>query len=173
MFRVSVTPGSTKPLLNANTANPMVSNASPHSRISALQRRTLRGVVDAPKTPTRNASGMSVKNALKFVMSLTVHDRFGLVKRSQKKSFSEVLDIGVRTHYLWGMAKTMNNKELKKLLTGLSAQGCTVKSINDGYRVFPPNGGKIMTIHLTLSDARGMKNLRAEARRNGLDWPLD
>lgn len=71
------------------------------------------------------------------------------------------------------MAKTLNTKDLKKLLTGFTNQGCTVKACTDGYRVFPPRGGKIMTIHLTLSDVRGMKNLRAEARRNGLSWPLD
>lgn len=71
------------------------------------------------------------------------------------------------------MAKTLTSKELKRLLQGFSAQGCTVKACSDGYRVLPSNGLKPLTIHLTLSDARGMKNLRADARRIGLDWPLD
>ena len=71
------------------------------------------------------------------------------------------------------MAKTLSSKDLNRLLNGFEAQGATVKPCRDGYRVLPPNGGKPLTIHLTLSDSRGMKNLRADARRVGLDWPLD
>lgn len=71
------------------------------------------------------------------------------------------------------MARTLSTKELKRLLQGFTDQGCTVKACADGYRVLPANGLKPLTIHLTLSDARGMKNLRADARRVGLTWPLD
>lgn len=71
------------------------------------------------------------------------------------------------------MASRLSSKELKLLLEGLESQGCTVKVINDGYRIIPPDGGKILTLHLTLSDHRGMLNLRAHARRVGLKWPLD
>lgn len=71
------------------------------------------------------------------------------------------------------MAKTLSTKDLNRLLDGFEDQGCTVKPCSDGYRVLPPNGGKPLTVHLTLSDARGMKNLRADARRVNLTWPLD
>lgn len=71
------------------------------------------------------------------------------------------------------MAKTLNGKELTRLISGLEAQGFTVKSTKDGYRLYPDNGTKILTLHLTLSDGRGMKNLRADVRRAGYDWPLD
>ena len=71
------------------------------------------------------------------------------------------------------MAKTLSRKDLNRLLKGFEDQGATIKACSDGYRVLPPNGGKPLTIHLTLSDARGLKNLRADARRVDLDWPLD
>lgn len=72
------------------------------------------------------------------------------------------------------MSDKLNSKQVKQLLNGLESQGCAIKEIPDGYRIVPPNGGKIMTLHLTLSDThRGMLNLRAEARRLGLRWPFD
>ena len=71
------------------------------------------------------------------------------------------------------MAKTLKGQELNQLLDGLEAQGCRIQEASVGYRIYPPNGHKIMTLHLTLSDGRGMKNLRSEALRAGLTWPLD
>lgn len=71
------------------------------------------------------------------------------------------------------MAKTLSSKDLKALLKGLEAQGWTIKSTKDGYRLYPPEG-KILTLHLTLSDGRGMKNLRSEVIKGGrYTWPLD
>lgn len=71
------------------------------------------------------------------------------------------------------MAKTLSSKDVSRLLNGLEAQGFSVKETKDGYRLYPDNGTKILTLHLTLSDGRGMKNLRADVRRAGYDWPLD
>lgn len=71
------------------------------------------------------------------------------------------------------MAQTLKGKELARLLDGLEAQGCRIQEATVGYRIYPPGGQKILTLHLTLSDGRGMKNLRSEARKAGLDWPLD
>lgn len=71
------------------------------------------------------------------------------------------------------MAQTLSSKDRKRLLDGLEAQGCRIESATVGFRIYPPNGGKILTLHLTLSDSRGMKNLRSEALKAGLKWPLD
>lgn len=71
------------------------------------------------------------------------------------------------------MARTISNKELRVLIDGLVAQGCRVKETKGGFQFYPPCGGRPFTLHLTLSDGRGMKNLRADARRVNLVWPLD
>lgn len=71
------------------------------------------------------------------------------------------------------MARTLSSKDLGRLLKGFEAQGCTVRRQNDGYKVLPADGSKPLTIHLTLSDKRGMMNLRAQAKRQGFVWPLD
>lgn len=71
------------------------------------------------------------------------------------------------------MAKTLSNKELSRLLSGLEDQGFTIKRIGDGYRLYPDNGSKILTLHMSVSDSRGMRNLRADVRRGGYEWPLD
>jgi hypothetical protein len=71
------------------------------------------------------------------------------------------------------MPRTLSNKELKNLLGGFESQGCRVEKISDGYKIFPPEGGRILTLHLTLSDHRGMLNFKSQAKRLGLNWPLD
>lgn len=71
------------------------------------------------------------------------------------------------------MAKTISSKELNRLIKGLESQGCRTKAVKGGYQFFPPNNGRPFTLHMTLSDGRGMKNLRADCKRVGLDWPLD
>jgi len=83
------------------------------------------------------------------------------------------LAISVYLPYIGGMAKTLSTKELKRLLTGLESQGCRIRDARSGYLVLHPNGKDSFTMHLTLSDSRGMKNLRSDMRRTGLDWPLD
>lgn len=71
------------------------------------------------------------------------------------------------------MAKTISSKDVTRLVKGLEAQNCRIKEVKGGIQFFPPAGGRPFTLHMTLSDARGMKNLRADCRRVGLEWPLD
>jgi hypothetical protein len=69
------------------------------------------------------------------------------------------------------MAKTLSGKELNRLLDHFEAQGCTVKRITAGYRILSPNGTGSIVMHLTLSDKRGMLNLKSDARKVGILWP--
>lgn len=71
------------------------------------------------------------------------------------------------------MAKTLSSKELNRLLDGFEADGHTVKATTKGYQIRHSSGRGMITMHLTLSDARAMKNLRADAIREGFKWPLD
>lgn len=71
------------------------------------------------------------------------------------------------------MPRTLSSKELTSLISGFESQGCRVQQTPDGYRIYPPNGGKILTLHLTLSDHRGLLNFRSAAKRVGLRWPLE
>ncbi len=86
---------------------------------------------------------------------------------------AKALDIFVKVADNKGMARTISTKELKRLIQGLESQGCRTKAVKGGYQFFPPNNGRPFTLHLTLSDGRGMLNLRADARRANLSWPLD
>ena len=70
------------------------------------------------------------------------------------------------------MAKTMSTKDMNRLLAGFEAQGATVKRVANGYRVLAPNGTGSMTIHLSVSDARGIMNIKQDCRKAGLVWPL-
>lgn len=71
------------------------------------------------------------------------------------------------------MARTISTKDTARLISGLESQGCRVKETKGGFTFYPPCGGRPFTLHLTLSDGRGMKNLRADCRRVNLAWPLD
>lgn len=70
------------------------------------------------------------------------------------------------------MAKTLNSKELKRLLDGFESQGARIVRVNSGYRILAANGVGSATLHLTLSDRRGMLNFRQDCRKAGLEWPL-
>lgn len=72
-----------------------------------------------------------------------------------------------------GMAKTLSNRDLNRLLSAFEADGHTVKGTKSGYQVRHKSGTGMITMHLTLSDARAMKNLRSDALKNGFTWPLD
>jgi hypothetical protein len=64
-------------------------------------------------------------------------------------------------------------KDMKKLLAGFEADGHTVIRTNKGYQVRHSSGKGMITMHLTLSDHRAMKNLKRDAIREGFTWPLD
>lgn len=66
----------------------------------------------------------------------------------------------------------MANKELKKLLKSLEAQGWRVERRSKGWMVYPPDTTKPMvTIHETLSDYRAWKNQMAALKRSGYQEP--
>ena len=64
--------------------------------------------------------------------------------------------------------------ERNQILKGLTLQGCTMRG-GEGGKVFIyfPDGVTMTTFHSSISDRRGLKNLRAIIRKAGLSWPLD
>lgn len=60
----------------------------------------------------------------------------------------------------------------RRILDGLEAQGARIKRTSEGWQVYCPNG-EIVTMHVTPSDHRAMRNARSRVKRNGLHWPLD
>lgn len=62
----------------------------------------------------------------------------------------------------------MANKELKKLLKSLEAQGWRVERRKKGWMAYPPDTDQTMvTIHEMLSDHRAWKNQMAALKRSG------
>jgi hypothetical protein len=72
-----------------------------------------------------------------------------------------------------GMAKTFSDKDMSRLLKGFESAGHTVVPTKAGYRVLHSSGRGMITMHLSVSDHRALKNLRRDAIRNGFQWPLD
>lgn len=64
-------------------------------------------------------------------------------------------------------------KRYAALAASLEAQGCTMKRKHCGWWVGFPDGITSTSFHLTPSDHRADKNLRASIRRAGLVWPFD
>lgn len=65
-----------------------------------------------------------------------------------------------------------SQQHFTELLGGLEQQGCMLKRTTRGWQVLFPTGG-MATVHLTLSDYRGERNLRSVIRRHGMRWPFD
>lgn len=63
-------------------------------------------------------------------------------------------------------------KLLKALLASMEEQGATVRRTSNGFQIMCPAGG-IVTIHGTPSDHRALRNVRADVRRAGMEWPFD
>ena len=61
------------------------------------------------------------------------------------------------------------DKDIRKLLEELEAQGARLVKKNAGYMIFPPGSGEPTMIHLTNSDHRAMKNAKARLGRAGFD----
>jgi hypothetical protein len=66
----------------------------------------------------------------------------------------------------------MATKEINQLIKAFEKAGHTVKRTNKGYQVLHSSGRGMITMHLTLSDHRALKNLRRDAEKNGFQWPL-
>jgi hypothetical protein len=63
----------------------------------------------------------------------------------------------------------MNVREAEKLIKQLERQGARVRRTKSGYAIFTDAGS--MGFHLTTSDWRANKNIRAQLERIGLDCP--
>jgi hypothetical protein len=63
-------------------------------------------------------------------------------------------------------------REVEKLVSLLERdQNCKIKKTSKGYWVGFPSGKSAM-IHLSVSDHRAVKNIRADIERGGCTWPL-
>lgn len=64
--------------------------------------------------------------------------------------------------------------ERRAIIAGLVEQGCTYRTAEGGkVFIYFPDGVTMTTFHSSVSDSRGLLNLRAFIKRSGLDWPLD
>lgn len=63
-------------------------------------------------------------------------------------------------------------KHLQKLADSLVKQGCTYRRTKSGFWFNCPDGVTTISMHISNhSDVRVMRNLKAEVRRAGLEWP--
>lgn len=63
------------------------------------------------------------------------------------------------------------NKDLKKIVKALEAQGFEVETTKRGHLMVYRDGRLVVTFAGTASDWRSMKNGIAKARRAGFRWP--
>src|SRR4051812_1299136 len=69
---------------------------------------------------------------------------------------------------------TIAKSELEQILDGLQKQGGRIEHGGDNHiRIYPPDGGKPISMAATPSDPRALANYRAAVRRAGMIWPLD
>lgn len=62
------------------------------------------------------------------------------------------------------------DKDLKKLRNALEEQGARIVEKKSGWMVYPPDKyAEPVTIHLTNSDWRSLKNARSRLRRSGFN----
>ncbi len=64
----------------------------------------------------------------------------------------------------------MSRKEARELVREAERQGWRVEPIGDGYQLYAPDGETIVTIHVTESDVRALRNTIARMRRVGFRW---
>lgn len=63
------------------------------------------------------------------------------------------------------------DRDTKKLITASEAQGFIVELSRKGHPVFSKDGKLIATGSGTASDPRSIKNVIAQLRRAGFQWP--
>ena len=63
-------------------------------------------------------------------------------------------------------------KRIKAIVADLERQGAIIIRTTKGYQIRCPQGG-IVVMHCTPSDHRAERNLRAELRKRGMEWPFD
>lgn len=67
---------------------------------------------------------------------------------------------------------TLSIAQGHRLAVLLERQGALVKRTKNGYLVKNPATGGTAGYHLTNSDPRSVKNMRAQIRRIGYEWPF-
>lgn len=65
----------------------------------------------------------------------------------------------------------MVDKDTKKLVKALKAQGFTVEPTTKGHQMVTKDGTFVTVLAGTGSDRRGQRNAIAAARRHGFTWP--
>lgn len=61
------------------------------------------------------------------------------------------------------------NKDLRKLLKQLEAQGWRIKPSKKGVKAYSPDGSHVQSIHMTNSDHRAYKNIVRDLKKGGFD----
>lgn len=62
--------------------------------------------------------------------------------------------------------------DLSKIIKAALSQGWRVEQTKSGYMFFPPNRSlSPVTVHLTPSDHRAVRNFKAEMVKRGFIWP--
>lgn len=61
------------------------------------------------------------------------------------------------------------NKDLKRLIKTVEAQGCEVRISTKGHVLFDKDGRRVAVTGSTPSDARSFRNLKADLKRAGYD----
>ncbi|WVX89773.1 HicA-like toxin [Microbacterium phage SanaSana] len=61
------------------------------------------------------------------------------------------------------------NKDLKKLIRAVEAQGCVVTTSTKGHLLFSKDGKRVAVTGSTPSDRRSFLNLKADLKRAGYD----
>lgn len=64
-------------------------------------------------------------------------------------------------------------REVKQVVDTWGAAGARIEENGKGYRVYPPDGDRPYSMHLTISDMNAHKNMRTWGRRHGLPWPWE
>jgi hypothetical protein len=62
----------------------------------------------------------------------------------------------------------ITNKDVRAAVRAAERSGWTVVQKARGIQLRSPDGKEIVTVHLTLSDHRSIKNLRADLKRRGV-----
>lgn len=62
------------------------------------------------------------------------------------------------------------NKAYDEVIDEAERQGWRAKETSDGYQLLAPDGRNIVTIHLSESDHRAIRNTINRMRRFGFQW---
>lgn len=66
---------------------------------------------------------------------------------------------------------SLSIRDLERVKDELEAQGCEAKKTKKGYMIYPPEGRRAFTFHLTPSDENQARQLARDIRRAELEIP--